>query len=123
MIGPPVPREAGDQHRGSVHGGDVRRADRDRAEPAGEEHRRASNRTDDQWLQEASLGVAAHDAERQEDGEDDAEEQRRKHRQPEDGRADECAGVDPLRRRDGEQIPEGVVVGEPEERQEPEGQQ
>ena len=54
---------------------------------------------DDERLQQSGLGVAANDADRQEHREDRAKEQRREHRQAEDGRADELLVVDQVRRR------------------------
>ena len=64
------------------------------AEEAREQQRRAAERPRDERLEQAALGVARDGAERQEDGEHDAEEQRREHREPDEERAGERARVD-----------------------------
>ena len=67
------PGQAGDHHRCGVDGDHVRRADRDRTEPAREQSSvDAADRAHDQRLQQPALGIAAHHAERQEDREHDA---------------------------------------------------
>ena len=122
-IGPPVPGQAGDHHRRGVDGAHVRRAHRDRPEPAGEEERRAADRPHDQRLQQPSLGISAHDAERQEHGQHDPEEEGREHRQAEHERPRESACVDSRGRRDVLDVAEDVVVCKPVEPEEAEGQQ
>ena len=95
-------------------------ADERRAGEAREEQRRASDRPDDERLEQPPLGVPGDDAEGQEDGEDDAEEQRREHREPDQKRPREGAGVDldVLRRLNVREVGEDVVVREPEENEE-----
>ena len=108
-----------DRHGREIHGEHVRHADRDRAEPAGEEHGRAAERAHHERLQQPALRIAAHDADRQEDGEHDAEEERGEHREPEDEGAHERARLDPRGRVDVGEVAKGVVVSErvePEER-------
>ena len=120
-----MPGQAGDQHRGHVDAAHVGRADRDRAEPAGDEQRHTPDRADDQRLEQAALRIASHHAEREEDREHDAEEERPEHREPEDGRAGEGARIDPTsdRWRDVRDVLEEEVVGKPEEDEEADGQQ
>ena len=74
----------------------------------------------DERLQQPAFRVAGDSTEREEDGEHDAEEQRREHGQPDEERARERARVDVHvgRRRDGREISEDVVVREPEEEEE-----
>ena len=93
-VGPPVPGEPGDHHRGEVDDEHVGDADAGGAEEAREQQRRAADGPHDERLQQAALRVAGDDAERQEDREHDAEEERREHREPDQERAGERARVD-----------------------------
>ena len=77
---------------------------------------------DDQRLEQAALGVPSHHAEREEDREHDAQEQRCEHRQPEHEGSGERPRVDSGRRPDVLDVAEDVVVGEPVEAEETERQ-
>ena len=118
VVGPPVAGQAGDQHRRGVDDSHVRRADRDRAEPAREQQRRAADRPDDERLQQSSLGVAADDAKREKDREHRPEEERPESREAEHGRTDEGARVHARGRADVAEVLVEEVHAEPEERQE-----
>ena len=86
VVRPPVPGQAGDQHRGHGRPRDVRRA---QAATRRASVRRAASRgrrADDQRLQQSALRVAADHSQRQEDREDDSEEERSEHRKAEDRR-------------------------------------
>ena len=120
-----MPRGAGDQHDAEVDPQHVHTRDGGGAEPAGEQQRRAPDRPHDERLEEAALRVAAHHAEREEDGEHDPEEERREHRQAEQEGAGERPRVDVHvgGRRDLVELVEDVVVREPEEEEEEQGQE
>jgi hypothetical protein len=118
-----VAGQARDQHRRYVDRADVWRADGDGSEPTCDEQRHPSDRPDDQRLQQTALGIAADDAEREEDREHDAEEERSEHREPKDRRAREGPRVDARRRSDVVDVLEQEVVREPEEREKGSGQE
>ncbi len=85
---------AGDHDGDDVDDEDVDGTDAGGGEEAREQHAAPTDRPDDERLQEPALGVAGHGSERQEDGQHDAEEERREHRHPDHERARERALVD-----------------------------
>jgi hypothetical protein len=95
FVRPPVALQAGDDNRAREAGGDVGRADAGRRQEAPEQVVRAAQRTHDERLQEPALGVPARGAQREEDGQHDAQEQRPEHRHPQDRRAGQARGVQP----------------------------
>jgi hypothetical protein len=90
----PAPDPVGDQQTAGVHEAHVEGAHSARSKEPREEEGGPSDRADDEWLEQASLCVAPHDAERQEDREDGAEEERAEHREPEERRARERGRVE-----------------------------
>ena len=98
-VGPPAAERVREHERAERDQHHVGRADRGRAEPAAEQQRAARQRAHEQRLQQPALGIAADRAERQEDGQDRAEEEDREHRQPGERRADDGVGLDARLRR------------------------
>jgi hypothetical protein len=92
----PVARRARDHDGDPEDHEDVERADSRGSEEAREQQDRAPDGPDDERLQQPALRVAADDAEGEEDGQDDAEEQRREHGQAQHRRADDRPRVDDL---------------------------
>ena len=117
--------EPGDQHRREVDGEHVGDAHARGTEEAREQEGRPADGAHDERLQEPAFCVAGDDADRQEDGEHDAEEEGREEREAEHEGARERAGVDVDvgRRRDLVELPEDVVVREPEEKEEDDREQ
>jgi hypothetical protein len=97
-VGPPVARDPGDEHGGRVDKRDVCRRDRGRPGEAAQQQARPPHRPYHERLEQASLGIPADGAERQEDREHRPEEEGREHRQPEQGRPGQDAIVDLIAR-------------------------
>ena len=95
--------------------GDVQRADSGCGQEAREQERAAADRAHDERLEQPALGIAAHDAERQEDRQHGAEEERREHREPEDGCAGDHGRVEPelVRRDESGRVPERPPDADP----------
>ena len=90
----PAAGPVGDPERREVDDEDVEHAHSGRADEAGEQELRATDRPDDERLQEPGLSIATHDVQGQEHREHRAEEQDREHREPEDDRSRERLGVE-----------------------------
>jgi len=111
------------EHAREVEDQNVRRAHGGSAEKTRDEQRRASDRPHDERLQERALRIPAHDPEREEDGQDDAEEQRAEHRHAEQERACERPRVDSLGRNDVVDVMERITGADPVEDEEGNRQQ
>jgi hypothetical protein len=120
-----VHRQPSYDHRGQIDRDDVGNGDCDRAEEAREQERRATDGPDDQRLQQSAFRISAHGPQREKDGEDDAEEHRREERHARKERRCERARVDGHVARNDERVELAmdVVVRNPEQRKEDNGQE
>jgi hypothetical protein len=96
VIGRPIAERERQRERDRVDDDHVGAGRDRRPRPARDEHRPAPERTDDEGLQQAGLGVASDDPDREEDRQHGAEEQGREHRQAEERRAHQDLLVDEL---------------------------
>ena len=120
VVRPPAADQARGHRLDREEDGDVERTDPCGGEKAREQERAAADRADDERLEQSTLGVAAHDAERQEDRQHGAEEERREHRQAEDGRPGDDGRVEPelVRRNEPGRVPERAPDADPVQGQE-----
>ena len=92
-VRPPADELVGEDRGGEEDQDHVGHADAAGGDEAAEQDEGARQRAHDHGLQQAALGVPAHGVERQEDGEDRAQEHRREHRQAEQRRAGQRAAL------------------------------
>ena len=122
VVRPPIAGDPGDDHRADVDRRHVERAHECGARVTSQQQARPTHRPHDDRLEQPSLRVAAHRAEREEDGEHGSEEESREHREPEERGSGEHAVVELVVRRDGVHLVEGELRAERVEREEAGGE-